>query len=363
MKTRNFLKDFKPYEWELSNQQISAIIGLKPDKILRFDTNTSPYTPIEILDNLSSILVKLKVNEYPDTSYTEIRDYLSNYTQIDKDQIILTNGADEALDIIAKVFIDNDTHVLISAPTYSMYRICIEILNGKAIPILRNEDFSDNEEGIIKAFSKKTRAVFLCSPNNPTGNTSKRETIVRLLKELDCPIVIDESYFEFSKKTVADLIDKNPNLIIIRTFSKAFGLAGARIGYILTSKELCSLLNKVRPPNSVSVISLELAKLALKNFHIIEKNIKKIIEERERVIKELNRTGKVYAYPSEANFVLVKFLNSNALKVHKELLTRGIVTRNVSNMPMLNNCLRFTIRTHEENDKLLNNLHEILENF
>ncbi|MEM2896206.1 MAG: histidinol-phosphate transaminase [Candidatus Bathyarchaeia archaeon] len=361
MKIRNFFKNFKPYEWELSNEQISNMLGLSPKRILRFDTNTSPYVPMEILNKLSSILLKIKVNEYPDASYNEIRSYLSKYTGIDGDQIVLTNGADEALDIIAKVFVDEGTHALVSAPTYSMYRVCVEILSGKVIPILRNEDFSDNREGIFEAFSEKTRAVFLCSPNNPTGNVSDRETIVTLLEELECPIVIDESYFEFSKKTTVDLIHKHQNLVVVRTFSKSFGLAGARVGYILSSKELCNLFNKVRPPNSVGIISLALAKLALENLDIMEKCVKETIEERGRILKDLSKTDKIYAYPSEANFILTRFLNADASKIHKELLARGIVTRNVSDMPMLNNCIRFSIRTREENNILLNNLYEVLK--
>ncbi|MEM3507057.1 MAG: histidinol-phosphate transaminase [Candidatus Bathyarchaeia archaeon] len=361
MEIREFLKDFKPYEWELSNEQISTKTGLSVNRIIRFDTNTSPYPPTEVLNKLSSILLKLKVNEYPDTSYTEIRNYLSEYTNIDRDQIVLTNGADEALDIIAKVFIDNGTNALISAPTYSMYRVCVEILNGEIIPIFRSEDFSDNVDKIIESFSEKTRVVFLCSPNNPTGNISKRKAIIRLLEELKCPIVIDESYFEFSKKTVADLISKYQNLVIVRTFSKAFGLAGARIGYILSSKELCNLFNKVRPPNSVSIISFALAKLALESLDVMEKNVKEIIKERERISRDLMKTNKIHVYPSEANFILIKFLNVDALKIHKELLNRGIVTRNVSNMPMLKNCLRITIRTYDENNILLNNIYEILK--
>ena len=363
MKVRAFLKNFKPYEWELSNEQISTNVGLSVNKILRFDTNTSPYIPTKVLNKLSSILLKLKVNEYPDASYTEIRNYISEYANVDKDQIVLTNGADEALDIIAKVFIDNGTNALISAPTYSMYRVCVEILNGEIVPILRNKDFSDNEERIIEAFSEKTRVIFLCSPNNPTGNVSNRETIIRLLEELECPIVVDESYFEFSKKTVANLLHEYQNLIIIRTFSKAFGLAGARVGYILSSNELCNLFNKVRPPNSVGIISLALAKLALENLDVMEENVKEIIKERERVIKNLRKINEIYTYPSEANFILVKFLNVDALKIHKELLNRGIVTRNVSNMPMLNNCIRISIRTYEENNILLNNLYEVLKKY
>ncbi len=358
MRIREAVKYFKPYEWEPTNEAISAEVGIRPEKILRFDTNTSPFTPSRLLTELSKTLPNLKVNDYPDTAYTSLREALSKYTGVSVEQITVTNGADEALDIIAKTFVDPGTTVLVSAPTYSMYRITVEIMGGRIMPVLRRSDFSDDVDSIIRA-AEGAKAVFLCSPNNPTGNTTERAAVLRLLGEVGIPIIVDESYFEFGGQTVADLVGKYENLMVVRTFSKAFSLASVRVGYIIAGGETVSLLNRVRPPNSLGIISTTLAQIALREVEYMARDRDLIVGERERLRGAFKDSEKIYAYPSEANFTLIRFKDLSGSEAYRRLLQLGIVTRDVSDLPMLENCLRLTVRTPEENNKLLEALAKI----
>jgi len=360
MKPREILENFKPYEWELSVIDVAKKFGLNPDKILRFDTNTMPFQPVRLLEKLNQKLLNLKVNEYPETSYLELREALAGYLGRNVDEITVTAGCDEALDILVKVFIDPNTKVLVSTPTYAMYRVVVEAMGGKIVNIQRKPDFSDDVENILRTVDNKTKLIFLCNPNNPTANPTSEKTVTQLLDETDCAVVVDESYVEFYGKSFVNLIDKYENLIILRTFSKAFSLAGARIGYMVANKKTINLLNLMRPPNSLTVISLALAKIALENLDWIRENVKKIVEERERLAKVLGEIDGVYVYPSVTNFLLVKFVKGNVNKIHQELLKSGIITRNVSDQPMLENCLRITVRKPEENRVLIENLKKIL---
>ncbi|RLI05625.1 histidinol-phosphate transaminase [Candidatus Bathyarchaeota archaeon] len=360
MKIRETIKNFKPYEWEVSLLEMAKKLGLDPTKILRFDMNTMALTPNKFIQELEKILPTIRINEYPETSYLELRNALSKYTGRDVDEITVTAGCDEALDIVAKVFIDPGTKVLVSSPTYAMYRVVVEAMGGKIVNVLRRENFDDDVDGILKSIDDKTGLIFLCSPNNPTAILTSRETIVKLLNETECPIVVDESYMEFCGQTFVDLVGNYENLIILRTFSKAFSLAGARVGYVIANKNTINLLNIMRPPNSLSVISLALAKIALENVNQVMENVKKTIEEREKLIEELKKIDGLHVYPSNTNFVLVRFENGNIKEVHQKLLENGIITRNVSDQPLLENCLRITVRTQEENRLLVDTLKKIL---
>lgn len=259
MRVREVIRTYEPYCWEPSSEEIASKLGLRQEQIVRFDTNSSPYAPIEWLLKLSSTLPSMKTNDYPDTSYSALRRVLSKYVGKNMDCITVTNGADEALDIVSKTFIDPGTPVLVSAPTYPMYRVVAEIMGGKVVSVMRDDTLSDDVDALIRASASTAGVIFLCSPNNPTGNASHRQDIVRLLEESNCLVVVDESYYEFCGKTSVDLTSKYGNLIVVRTFSKGFCLAGARVGYIVASEETISSLNRVRPPNSLNVMSLALA--------------------------------------------------------------------------------------------------------
>lgn len=349
------MKSFTPYEWEPSNEEFAKKLGIRPEKLLRFDTNTSPFKPDSLLKELSASITKITVNEYPDTSYVKLRKALSEYNRIDKDQISVTTGADEALDIISKVLVEAGSKVLVSAPTYSMFRIVVETMGGRIISVPRRRDFSDDVNKLLETVDGKTSLIILCSPNNPTGNLTPINNVAKILDETSIPVVIDEAYFEFAGQTSARLLHKNERLIIVRTFSKAFSLAGARVGYFMAARDTVSLLNRMRPPNSLTAISLKLAELALKRKKLMVENVQTVKNERRRLLRALEKSG-LEVYPSNANFILVRFSDTSGSDFYQRLLKKGFVARNVGDLPQLKNCLRFTIRTPKENDKLLDAL-------
>ena len=324
--------------------------------------NSSPYRPVKWLKEVGSKLHRMDVNLYPDTSYSSLRETLSEYTGFDVDRFVVTNGADEGLDIIAKTFLDAGDEAIISYPTYSYFRIVTEIMGGRAVFVDRVDGFRDNADGILERVGERTRLIFLCSPNNPTGNTAEVEDVRRILEEAgeDVAVVVDEAYYEFCGKTFADLTNNYENLIIVRTFSKAFSLAGARVGYLIAAEETVDKLNKVRPPNSLSIISLALAEIALRDRRTLNNIVRRIVGERERLYRELSGIDGITPYPSEANFVLTRIERGDAGELHQKLMSMGLVLRDLTGVRRLENHLRITVNKPEQNDKLLTAIRKLL---
>lgn len=361
MRFRELFNYFKPYGFEIPDWKIAEEYGLELNQIIRMDLNTSPYIPQRWLKNLESKIPTLKVNEYPDSTYRDLVEEISRYAKVEKDKIIPTNGGDEAIDIIVNAFIDFGCEAILSSPTYEYFRVSVELQGGRIVNIRRRGDFTDDIDGILSAINDKTRIIFLCSPNNPTGNTIPYDDVLTILERApDVPVVIDEAYYEYCGKTFIELTETYDNLIIVRTLSKAFGLAGARIGYIVASRETVKLLNKVRPPNSLSLISIELAKIALKDSGTVLRNARKIVKERERVRELLSTLPKIQTYPSEANFILFKSREVDAKLIHKKLMQKGIVTRFLD-FGNGDTYLRVTISLPEHNNKFLKLLEKILK--
>lgn len=357
------LKDFKPYERETPIWKIAEEYGLKESQIIRMDTNVSPYLSTKWLKKLQSKLLEIEVNQYPDTSYRSLVEAISEYTSVKHyDRIIPVNGADEGIEIVCEAFLEPGGEVVISTPTYDYFRVSAEIHGGRIVNVERMEDFRDNVVEITSSISEKTNIIFLCNPNNPTGNSVRYDDLIEILENSkNSIVVVDEAYYEYSGKTFIELTESYDNLVIIRTLSKAFGLAGARIGYIITSKKTAGDINLVRPPNSLSTISVELAVIALRDIETVRKNVAKTIKERERM-RELLRTIKgLEVYPSEANFILFKTLEWKPSEIYRKLLKRGVMIRNLENIPKLEKHLRVTISLPEHNNKFLKLLEKILK--
>ena len=362
MKIRKFLKDFIPYSWEQSNLEIANSIGKSPEDITRFDTNVSHNLPYHWLETLSNRLKDIEINKYPDSSYVSVRQLIADYCSRDIDEIILTNGADEGLFMTGSLFIEPDNKVMLSTPTYSYYEKMAQILGGIPLEIQRKPDFSDDFHTMLKNLDDNISLIILCNPNNPTGNIINQRDVELFLDNnaADFPIIIDEAYFEYTGNTLVDLIDKYNNIIIIRTLSKAFGLAGLRVGYIIASKSTISLLNKVRPPNSVGIISVNLAQIALNDINWMKNNVSYIMKEKKLFEEKLSQLNKVSIIPSHSNFMLIKFDNKDGSQVHSELLNNGIVVRDVSSTKGLEKYIRINIGLKDENVKLLKAFEDLI---
>ena len=300
------------------------------------------------------------VNRYPDPQQMNVKAILAKQKNVKTNQILLGNGSDEVLDLLFRAFcepkIDN---VITLPPTYGMYGVLANINAVDNNEILLSDDFQPQIEKIMAAVNDNTKMIFLCSPNNPTGNSFSDESVAYLLQNFKGLVVIDEAYIDFSKKdSWINELDEYPNLVITQTLSKAYGLAGIRLGICYGSTEVISVLNKIKPPYNVNELSQKRALDRLTDSDQIKSEINSIIAQRMdllTVLLEINFVEKIY--PSEANFILVKVDDAN--KRYGELIAKGIVIRNRTTQPLCNNCLRLTVGTEQENLKLIVALKEI----
>ena len=300
------------------------------------------------------------VNRYPDPQQMNVKAILAKQKNVKTNQILLGNGSDEVLDLLFRAFcepkIDN---VITLPPTYGMYGVLANINAVDNNEILLSDDFQPQIEKIMAAVNDNTKMIFLCSPNNPTGNSFSDESVAYLLQNFKGLVVIDEAYIDFSKKdSWINELDEYPNLVITQTLSKAYGLAGIRLGICYGSTEVISVLNKIKPPYNVNELSQKRALDRLTDSDQIKSEINSITAQRMDLLTallDINFVEKIY--PSEANFILVKVDDAN--KRYDELIAKGIVIRNRTTQPLCNNCLRLTIGTEQENLKLIVALKEI----
>ena len=297
------------------------------------------------------------LNRYPDPQQTLVKEALSKLKGISEEQILLGNGSDEVLDLIFRVFceprVDN---VIVLPPTYGMYEV---LANTNAIELVKIplvENFQPNAKEIIKGQDAKTKLLFLCSPNNPTANSFDANKIETLIKEFNGIVVIDEAYIDFSiEDSWLCRLDEFPNLIVTQTLSKAYGLASIRLGICYASKEIISILNKIKPPYNVNQLTQDVALQSLFNQEKVKNEIAIIISERNQLIRDLQNVEIVEkVYPSDANFLLVQV--DDATLRYKQLVKLGIIARNRTTQILCDNCLRFTVGTPDENKKLINTL-------
>ena len=294
------------------------------------------------------------LNRYPDPQQNLVKEALSRIKGVCKDQIFLGNGSDEVLDLIFRVFCEpREDSVIVLPPTYGMYEVLAKTNDIKLITIPLLDNFQPNTMEVLKVQNTNTKVLFLCSPNNPTANSFDANRIETLLNEFNGIVVIDEAYIDFSiEDSWLARLDEFPNVIVTQTLSKAYGLAGIRLGICYASEEIISILNKIKPPYNVNQLTQDVALKALLNTGEVNNQITAITSERNQLIKDLEKLDVVdKVYVSDANFLLVKV--DNATLRYNQLLNKGIVVRNRSNQMLCENCLRFTIGTKDENKKLI----------
>ena len=294
------------------------------------------------------------VNRYPDPQQKDVKSMLSNIKNIPTENILLGNGSDEVLDLIFRAFCEpNQDNVITLPPTYGMYDV---LANTNAIDVLKVEldtNFQPKVDDILNTQNSNTKLLFLCSPNNPTANSFEASKIEKLLTNFNGIVVIDEAYINFSEdESWISKLSHFPNLIVTQTLSKAYGMAGIRLGICYASTEIISILNKIKPPYNVNQLTQQKAIQRLEKQQEVQNEIQNIISERSLLIKALKSITWIDTiYPTQANFVLVKV--DDATNRYNQLVEKGIVVRNRTNQPLCNNCLRFTVGTSEENEKLI----------
>ncbi|NRT14737.1 histidinol-phosphate aminotransferase [Flavobacterium sp. 28A] len=338
---RENVKTMKPYSSardEFKDFDVAQMIFL--------DANENPY--------------QNGVNRYPDPQQSSVKAVLAKQRNLKTNQVLLGNGSDEVLDLLFRAFCEPKVdNVITLPPTYGMYGVLANINAVENREVLLSQDFQPEIDKILAAVDSNTKMLFLCSPNNPTGNSFDDESIVTLLKNFKGLVVIDEAYIDFSKKpSWLNELDEYPNLIITQTLSKAYGLAGIRLGICYASAAVIAVLNKIKPPYNVNELTQQRALERLADKEKIQLEIDSIVIQRDDLLKVLNEVQFVSKiYPTEANFVLIKVDDAN--KRYNELIQKGIVIRNRTTQPLCENTLRLTIGTADENKILMEALKSI----
>lgn len=299
-------------------------------------------------------------NRYPDPLQRDLKRKVSKIKGVNEENIFLGNGSDEAIDLAFRIFcnpgIDN---VVAIEPTYGMYKVCAEINDVEYRPVLLDDDFQPDEAKILSEVDDNTKIIFLCSPNNPSGNNLNLDVVNNLIQKFDGIVIIDEAYIDFSDNvSMLGSLDKHPNLIVFQTFSKAWGMAAIRLGMAFASIDIIQLMNKVKYPYNVNQLTQQQALMQLEHNDRFKEWVKTLIVERNRLMKEIEKFDCcTRVFPSNANFFLARF--KDATSTYNYLVDQGIIVRNRSLISLCGNSLRITIGTPEENDVLIETINKM----
>lgn len=329
---RRNVMTMKPYS--------SARDEFKGEAEIFMDANENPYPS--------------PYNRYPDPMQWKVKEKLAEIKGVKPTQIFLGNGSDEPIDLIIRAFCEpNQDSILITEPTYGMYKVCAEVNAVNVQQVLLNPDFDLDLEAFPNTFDATTKVIFLCSPNNPTGNLLDRDKTIQILKRFYGLVVIDEAYIDFTKsKSFIQELNKYSNLLVLQTFSKAWGLAGLRLGMCFASEQIISILNKIKYPYNVNIQTQTMALNALENAYRKDIWVDEILKQKDILIKKL-RSLKIVeeVFPSDANFLLVRVKDASA--TYHYLTDNGIIVRDRSKVNLCYNCIRITVGTPEENNRLI----------
>jgi histidinol-phosphate aminotransferase len=353
------------YAWEATDEQVAERYGLDPSRIVRFDLNTSPRPPERAVRRLATGDFDRPISEYPPSDYRRLVDAAAAVYGVERDEIVVAAGADEALDLCAKAFLAEGRPSVIPTPTYAMFRVLSEHRGAvvRAVPRQNGGDgFAMDVEG-VRAAARGAAMVWLASPNNPTGLPEPEGAIERLLGGLAADaaaegatppfVILDEAYAEFVGRSLVGLRDRYERLVIVRTASKAYGLAGLRVGFAIARRPTLEQIEPFRPPGSVTVPSVSVVADVLPDREALARSVERVVAERERLARELEAIGRP-AWPSVTNFLLVPFGTPEvAAAAAERMLVGGLVPRTFPAGHPLADHLRLTVRAPEDNDRLV----------
>ncbi len=353
------------YSWEATNEEVARRYGLPVESIIRFDLNTSPVPPALVAGLLAAGRFETGLSEYPPSDYRRLTAAAAAVYGVPPDEILVGAGADEILDLVAKTFLGEGDLAVVPTPSYAMYRVLTEQRRARVVgvPRLGPEDGRAINRPAIRLAARGAAVLWLCNPNNPTGRLEPAGLIESLLAELAADaaadgrrppvVVLDEAYSEFVGASLVGLRAGYPRLVVVRTASKAYALAGLRVGFAIARRETLALIEPYRPPGSVSTVSVTLVTEAFQEPDVLADNLARVAAERERLATELRAAGWP-PEPSVTNFVLVPFRDAaEAAGIAQTLMKEGLVPRTFPADHPLAHCLRLTVRDQAENDRLL----------
>jgi len=341
-------------------KQLSAYTLNAPECRVKINQNENPYDmPAEIKAEVLERLASRPWSRYPTFVPVDLLVTMAKFSSWRADGILAGNGSNELIQALLTVSVGPGTKVLISEPTFTLYRLLIEVLGGEVISLPLTPDLK-YDTALIKHTleEKEIDLVIICSPNNPTGGVIKDKDLIEILENFSGLVVLDEAYHEFSKHTVVPLLKQFDNLIVLRTFSKAMAMAGLRVGYLLSHPDLAREIAKAKLPYNLNFFSLTAAIVTMEKFYLLSPIIDNLIAERERLFTALSEIPGLEPIPSEANFILTK-TSITPSELMANLQAKDILARDVSRYPMLKNYVRFSVGTEEENNELVKTLQEI----
>lgn len=355
MKNDSVIKRIKP-----EVRAISAYTLREYEYEIKVNQNENPYdVPRSLKKEILDFAMERSWSRYPPFIPEELKERLAEYAGWKTEGVLVGNGSNEIIQALLTVFLERGKKLVIPSPTFTLYRIIGTVVGAEVISVPLNKDYTFDCEEMEKQFLQDGDMLIICNPNNPTGCMYPLSRIESILQKTSAPVIVDEAYFEFSGETAVGLLKEYGNLVVLRTFSKAFSLAGLRVGYGLMNPDLAREVVKAKLPYNINFFSIAAALKLLENYTQLDTKVKEIIGERKPLIEAINQIEGVTAYPSRANFILFETPFAPK-KIFERLLAEGILIRDVSSYPMLEKALRVSVSTQSDNRRFLNSLTRIM---
>lgn len=355
------LQKLENYKLGDSIEKLANRIGILPNEIIKLNFNENLFLPKKALIKLVKQVTEVcDFRIYPQEEQNKLKESLSDYLKVTIDAIVVGNASDELIDRISRMFLEKGEIALSVDPTFPIFKYCAKRQGAsyKTISLLKN--FKLDMKNLRKSFTSKTSLLYLCSPNNPTGNQFSEKDILSLIRDFPGIVILDEAYGEYADYSIVSQVSDFDNLIILRTFSKAFGLAALRLGYAVTNQRLARILSEKAPlPFPVSSFTINMGRKLLENFNIVAKSVVELKKERDILITKLNEIKGIKAFDSQANFVFFNVDKPYEL-VYENLLSKGLLVKKLGKILKLENCLRTTVGLPWMNKRLLDNLEKIM---
>lgn len=348
------------YTPEKTAESVVKQFGISPSKIVKLNFNENLYIPREkLVGLLKEVAEECDLRLYPQEEEERLRDAIGDYLKLPRVCIAVGNSSDEVMDRITRLFLERGDKAVTFAPTFSVFKYCVKYQGAGYLAVPLKKRFRIDVEAMCAAFTPETKLLYLCSPNNPTGNQLELREVEALVKAFPGIVMVDEAYGEYADYSVVPLIDKHENLVVLRTFSKAFGLAGLRLGYVVANPTLANAVNKIPAPYAINAVTLTMGRKLLENIAMVKEAVYALKTERRKLKKSLNEIAGVEVFDSLTNFVLFN-VSKPYEEVYLNLLEKGLIVKKLGKLLDYENCLRTTVGLPEMNTKLLNALREYL---
>jgi len=348
------------YSAEKTNEEIARQYGLNVGNIVKLNYNENLYIPrARVASMLKEVADEIDMRIYPQDEETKLKEAIAAYLQVPAESVTVGNSSDEVMERTVRLFLGKGDSAVTFTPTFSVFKYCVTYQGSKHVGVPLKDDFSIDMEDMRKAFISDARLLYLCSPNNPTASQLKPREVEALIEEFPGIVIVDEAYAEYADYSVVPLIKKYANLAVLRTFSKAFGLAGLRLGYAVASPSVAKALDRTPAPYVVNVVSLSMGRKMLEGVELIRESVASLKKERRKLITELNQIEGIQAFDSKTNFVLFNVAKPYA-EVYEAALQQGLVIKKLGKLFNYQNCLRTTVGLPEMNSRLLKTLREYM---